>query len=115
MQQMTVTRDRTTQVISVEVSGVPDIDVTQHYHRKPRAFRPDRAIVTIVDGEVLEVKASGGLVLKSGAASTETRERWEWHSARTYGLGGTFENAPKWVTTLVHDAPAGVVRWAFTE
>jgi hypothetical protein len=104
-----VKQDTTTRVITLEVQGVPDVDVTRHYHRKPRIFRPDSVTIQLVDGEVNRVKASGGLVLKSGAASTEVEEKEEW----TTGLYGSanLADAPEWLALLVKDAPHGVTTW----
>jgi hypothetical protein len=105
-----VTEDHTTRVISLDVAGAPDIDVTRSYHRKPRIFRPERAWLTIHDGELRSVKVMGGLVLKSGAASTEVGE-----SETFYPEGGwnspKLSTAPEWVQLIVAEAPAGVTTW----
>lgn len=99
-----VTRDTTVRTIELGVEGVPDIDVTT-YHRKPRIFRPDRMTITVTDGEVSRVNVSGGLVLKSGKASTEVRENQRWWTTRE------IQGAPDWVQTLIKEAPAGVTFW----
>lgn len=106
-----VTRDTTTRTISLNVIGVPDIDVTRTYHRKPRIFRPDRVVIRVVNAEIHSVSASGGLVLKSGAASTEVREGWQWHPDTDFGIDSNISTAPAWVHTLVNGALVGITFW----
>ncbi len=104
-----VKRDHTARTITLEVTGVPDVDVTRSYHRKPRIFRPDSVTITVSDGEIQTVVASGGLVLKSGAASTEVRESEKWYSGTW--TSPKIKDAPEWLATLIREAPAGVTSW----
>ncbi len=107
--QAAVKRDTTVRTITVEVVNTPDIDVTRSYHRKPRIFRPDTVVITQVDGEIQNARVSGGLVLKSGAASTEVRESEKWHT----GSWSTpkLSDAPDWLQAIIDEAPQGVTTW----
>lgn len=106
-----VTRDTTTRTIFLEVAGAPDVDVTRAYHRKPRILRPQKAIIQIVDGKTLDLKVTGGLVLKSGAASTDVKENYAWHREGSWGTGESIDKAPDWVRLLWNEAPQGVTTW----
>jgi hypothetical protein len=97
-------------VIAIEPGSVPDLDVTRSWHRKPRVIRPDRAVLTIVDGEQTILKVSGGLVLKSGAASTEVSDTWEWRR-RGYREPDKIDSAPEWARWLWDEAPEDVTIW----
>jgi len=105
-----VKSDRTVRTIQIEVEpgSVPDIDVTGPWHRKPRIFRPDLVTLTVTDGEVSRVNVSGGLVLKSGAASTEVHEKQCWYSS---DLTQRADQLPVWVRTLMFEAPDDVITW----
>lgn len=104
-----VETDGTVRTIRVKVEAVPDIDVTRSYHRKPRIFRPESVVITLVDGVISQAKVSGGLVLKSGAASTEVGESETWRS----GSWSTpkLAEAPAWLARLMDEAPSGVTTW----
>ncbi len=104
-----VEKDTTTRTITVKIEpgSVPDIDVTT-YHRKPRIFRPDNVTLTVTDGEVSRVNVTGGLVLKSGGASTEVRENQRWYSS---DLTRHANRLPAWVRTLMDEAPRHVTSW----
>ena len=107
--QAAVRQDQTVRTITLGVHGVPDIDVTRSYHRKTRIFRPERVVITLVDGKVSRVVTSVGLVLKSGRASTEVRENEEW---TVKGWSGTkLTDAPEWLALLIAEAPQGVTTW----
>lgn len=105
-----VANDTTTRTITLEVANAPDIDVTRSYHRKPRIFRPERVTVNLVDGEMSSIEVSGGLVLKSGATSTEVGE-----SQTFYPVGGwsspQIDKAPQWLQTVAAEAPEGILTW----
>lgn len=103
--QATVAADNTVRTIRLTVHNVPDIDVTMSYHRKPRIFRPEHATVRLVDGEIGTVVVSGGLVLKSGAASDLVSE-----SVTYYGVK-ELDKAPEWVRVIAAEAPHGVTTW----
>lgn len=102
--------DQTVRTIQIEIDpgSVPDIDITRSYHSRPRIFRPDLVTLTVTNGEVSQVNVSGGLVLKSGAASTGVRENQRWHSLN---LTLYADRIPAWVRTLMSEAPDNVTTW----
>ena len=91
--------------IQLDVEDVPDIDVTQSWHRKPRVFRPDHVTIVFSNGQISSVNVSGGLVLKSGRPSTEVRDNVRWYSP------AELTRMPEWVKRLVDEAPSGVTTW----
>jgi hypothetical protein len=101
--------DTTVRTIRVKVEAVPEIDVTRSYHRKPRIFRPEYVVITLKDGVVSQARVTGGLVLKSGKASTEVGESETW-SAGSWNSPKLAE-APAWLARLVDEAPSGVTTW----
>lgn len=101
-----VKTDVTHRTIWVEVSGVPDIDLTQHYHRRTRAIRPDVLKIELTDGKPTGITALGGLVLKSGGASASARDEKRW-----YGPNDLEREAPEWVRLIVSEAVHGVTTW----
>ena len=103
MMKINVTSDVTRRTIWVDVEGVPDIDLTQYYHRKPRAIRPDMLKIEVTDGELTGITAFGGLVLKSGGASALARGEKRW-----YGPNDLENDAPEWVGRAVAEAVFGV-------
>jgi len=105
-----VTSDRTVRTIQIEIEpgSVPDIDITRSYHHRPRIFRPDIITLTVTDGEVSRVNVSGGLVLKSGAASTEVHEKQCWYSS---DLTQHANQLPVWVRRLMSEAPDDATSW----
>ena len=107
----TVRHDTTERTITLEVSGVADIDATRSWHQLPRVFRPDHVTVRTVDEELREIKVSGPMVLKSGQVSASVREDWSWHPDTGWGTGDKISTAPEWVRTLATQAPAGVTSW----
>lgn len=102
-----VVKDEVTRVIRVDLKDVPDVDITT-YHRKPRIFRPDHVSITILDGTVDRVSLSGYLVLKSGWTSAAVRDSKRWYSSELASL-------PKWLQTVVDEAPKGVTIWRTAE
>lgn len=102
--------DRTVRTIGVtiEPGSVPDHDVTRPWHKKPRAIRPDHLAVVTTNGELEEIRLSGGLVLKSGAASTEVREAERWYG--TYG-DHKLTDLPGWLSTAVQAVLDGQTVW----
>lgn len=103
--QAQVSRDDTRRTIVIDVSGVPDIDITRSYHKKPRAFRPDKVSLTFTNGALDGIVVSGYLVLKSGGVSDVVRESQRWYSVRDE------TTLPGWLQLLIDEAPAGVVLW----
>lgn len=104
-----VTKDTTVRTITLEVVNAPDIDVTT-YHRKPRIFRPDTAIVGLVDGKLTSVKTMGGLVLKSGAASDAVREGTTYYPDDSW-CAPKIKDAPEWVRVIAAEAPLDRTSW----
>lgn len=105
-----VKTDRTVRTIGVtiEPGSVPDHDVTRSWHKKPRIIRPDYLTVITVNGELEDVKLTGGLVLKSGAASTEVREVDRWYGA--YG-DHKLADLPEWLSPVVQAVLDGQTTW----
>ena len=107
-----VTVDQTVRTIQVDVEpgSVPDLDVTQTWHRKARMIRPKQAILKLVNGRATIITVIGGLVLKSGAASTQVTESAEYRR-QSYHDRDQIDRAPEWVQLLWNEAPANVVTW----
>lgn len=105
-----VEKDTTVREITIAVGEVPDIDITRPWHSKPRIFRPYRAVIRIVDGETRNIRVTGGMVLKSGNASTEQTGNREWRR-ESYTDNDRIENAPAWVRMLWNEAPRHITSW----
>lgn len=105
-----VEKDQTVREIVIAVGEVPDIDITQAWHSKPRVFRPYRAVIRIVDGVTRNIMVSGGMVLKSGDASTEQTGKRDWRRD-AYSDSDRIESAPPWVRVLWNTAPGGMTAW----
>lgn len=103
--QAQVSHDDTRRTIVIDVSGVPDIDITRSYHKKPRGFRPDKVSLTLINGALGGVNVSGYLTLKSGGTSDLVRENQRWYSVRE------LTELPGWLQLLIEEAPAGVTLW----
>lgn len=95
--------------IAIESGSVPDIDITRSWHRRPRLIRPILATLQVVNGEQKALTVTGGLVLKSGAASTEVQDVQEYR--RTSVIHENIAQAPAWVRVLWDEAPAGLTSW----
>ena len=106
----TVQHDFTKRVITLEVSGVPDLDVTENWHHKDRTMRPDYVEMTLVDGEFRQFVASGSL-LKGDGQPGRNRATWKCSATGARYERRTLDKAPEWVQTLVREAPAGVTSW----
>lgn len=109
-----VTEDQTIRTITITVQGVPDIDVTQPWHREPMVCRPDQVVLTVVDGQATDIEVTGWRVLKSGVASTQLRGQFEW-SDHAYREREQIGSAPEWVRLIWEQAPTGTTTWAVTE
>lgn len=103
-----VRNDTTTRIITLEVSGVPDVDITENWHHRDRLIRPDHVTLQLTDGEVREVKASGPVVRKDGSPGGQRGDA-TWRTGRYERR--TLDGAPEWVHTLVREAPEGVTDW----
>lgn len=96
----TVKTDTTTRVVEADVQDVPDIDVTRSYHFKPRVMRPNRITLTMINGSFARVNISGGLVLKSGAASESITVDQTWYRGDVHRHPN---NMPEWAKAFVKD------------
>jgi hypothetical protein len=105
-----VERDNTGRTITISVSDVPDLDVTEKWDRKPKFIRPDRAVIIVHNGETVSIKVSGGQILKSGEPSTSVQGDWIWRQASFSG-DKDITVAPQWVRDLWDQAPSGTVAW----
>lgn len=108
--QARVKTDRTvrTIIVTIKPGSVPDHDVTRSWHRKPRIIRPDSLKVVLADGNLDEVTLFGGLVLKSGAASTEAGDKDRWYGA--YG-DHKLADLPGWLAPVVQAVIDGQTVW----
>lgn len=106
-----VRNDTTTRIITLEVSGVPDVDVAQSWHRQPRIMRPEHVTIRIVDAQVKELRAAGPLIRKNGEPGLQ-RADTSWWPTDVYGHQRHVDGAPEWVRTLWAQAPAGVTSWS---
>jgi hypothetical protein len=106
-----VKRDNVVRTIDLEVSGVPDLDVTRSWQKKARVIRPDGALIKVVDGVRQHIKVWGPLVLKSGGTSDSVRDHWEWTLGRYTGKENHIDHAPEWVRLLWTEAVNGVTSW----
>lgn len=109
-----VTHDQTVRTIQIQIEpgSVPDLDITRSYHRKPRLIRPALATLRVVDGQQAVIKVVGGLVLKSGAASADVTDNWEYRAA-SYHDRESIAKAPAWVRALWDEAPTGLTVWQY--
>lgn len=105
-----VRHDTTEWVITLEVSGVPDLDVTENWHHWPRTIRPDHVTIHLVDDRVKDLTASGPLVKRNGEPGNN-RATWRLYPTGTRYQSVTLDMAPEWVRTLWREAPAGVTSW----
>lgn len=106
-----VKTDRTvrTVIVTIEPGSVPDHDVTRSWHKKPRVIRPEVLTVRTLNGDLESVGLSGGLVLKSGAASTEVKDGDKWYVR--YEL----TDLPGWLSPVVQAVIDGRTSWQDSE
>lgn len=119
MMRASVTSDKTTRVIELEL--IPDgaawdlFDTTATWRKVPRIFRPDRARLVLDQDEVRSISVSGQLVLKSGAVSDSHQSR----DSMTWAAGGyqrgKLADAPEWVAEIVAQAPHGITAYTWTD
>jgi hypothetical protein len=113
-----VTRDTSRREIQFEIKQgrVPDLDVTESWHRNPKFVRPTRGELVLVDGEVRRITVQGGLVRKNGEASELVLIRREWRSTTGSHLEKQrIENAPEWVRHIWKEAAHGVTSWTYAD
>jgi len=107
-----VTKDTSTRTIELELEGLPDIDITERYHAKPRSIRPDKARINIVSNETRSIVIYGGLVKKSGQPSEHVRESTTY-SRNAYRDRERLDQAPGWVQELFNQAPTGITSFSW--
>jgi hypothetical protein len=110
----TVRNDTTERVITLEVSGTPDLDVTESWHHKDRTIRPDHLEITMVDEEFRQAVVSGPMVKATGEPGL-VRVSWRYAHPDARYERHTLDKAPEWVQRLVREAPAGVLTWGEPE
>lgn len=106
-----IKEDVTERSVTIEVSDVTHLDVTESWNRRERVIRPDRVVVTIVDGELDNVQVSGFLLLKSGEPGRH-RDHRLYHLPAWREYRHTMDEAPEWVRTLTSEILAGVTSWS---
>lgn len=92
-----------TRELSIRIVDGPELDVSEPHHRRPRRIRVDRVLITVLNGQTTMLRAAGGVLLKSGAASIGQ------HGSKTWV--GSIDKAPEWAQLLWREAPAGVTDW----
>lgn len=103
-----VSRDTTDRTIEIKVADGPLLDVTRSWHTKTRLIQVQAVTIRTINGETRGIKATGGLVLKSGRTSDQRWGELSWGT----GLGlDRIDTAPEWVQILWREAPAGVTGW----
>lgn len=107
----TVTKDIGTRTIELALEGLPDLDVTESWHKDRKYIRPDKATIHIRDNETRSINVMGGVVKKSGQPSEHVRTNRTF-TPRAYRIEERIEDAPGWVQELFNQAPAGIT--AFT-
>lgn len=106
-----VKSDRTTRTIEIDLFGMPDIDVTQSYHRRTRIFRPDKARIRITDGVTVHLKVSGPLVITGDMVSARSILNKNWHRSDRMGVGEPIGKAPDWARAIWDQAGTGIKYW----
>jgi hypothetical protein len=111
-----VVKDTGTREIELAVEGLPDLDVTESWHRKPRFIRPDKASVRLVNGQTRSIIINGYLIKASGQPSDSVRDKRVF-VPNGYRTTEHLANAPGWVRELFAQAPTGIAEftWASAE
>ena len=108
-----VISDKSTRKIELELDGLPDLDVTESWHRRPRVIRPFKATIVVSDGETRSINILGGVIKASGQPSDTVRDGRTYH-IKAYREHERVENAPGWVRELFEQAPSGIVEFTWT-
>jgi hypothetical protein len=108
-----VTRDNSTRTIELEVEGVPDLDVTESWHRQPRVIRPDKARINVVDNEAHAIVVFGAVIKKSGHPSEHVRGD-RTYRPQAYRETERLDLAPGWIKKLFAQAPLGIREFTWT-
>lgn len=104
-----VTSEVTELTVTIEVSDVPDIDITERWHTRPRSFRPEAMVIKAVSGpsgkiEFSSVEVRGGQMLMSGQPSENVIGKKTWFAERPYYAESTWiSTGPDWVQNIVGD------------
>jgi len=106
-----VERDNLARKITIKVVDGPILDVSESWHTKPRRIRVERITITIFNGETTSMVVTGGIVLKSGAASTGQRGQLEWSAQALVG-SQLISRAPAWAQLIWRQAPVGETYWS---
>lgn len=109
-----INKDWTVRTIHIEIEpgSVPDLDVSQAWHKRVRQIRPDLAILTIADSIPSFIEVSGKLVLVNGSISpgdNATRDSRKWWGDNSWRE--KIGEAPEWVQRLWREAPSQVGSW----
>jgi hypothetical protein len=108
--QAAIVQRTSLEVVRIGVLDVPDLDISEGHHRRPRIIRPDQISLEIRDDEPDRVELSGPIVLRSGQLSIETRGNYVW----TYS-GFRLNNistAPEWIHKLIQAVIDGETSWS---
>ena len=108
----TVFSDVSTRKIELTLEGLPDLDITQSWHSKPRTIRPDKAIIHISSGETRSINVMGYLVKKSGQPSDSVRDNLTF-TTQPYRVKERLDQAPGWVQELFTQAPLGITEFSW--
>jgi hypothetical protein len=103
-----VRRDTTERIITLDLSGTPDVDVAENWHRQTRLIRPNSVTIRLRDAEVYEVTAIGPITRKDGSPG-DRYGSMSWRAGRREQR--TLDGAPDWIHTLVRYALTGATNW----
>lgn len=92
----TIRRDEVTRKVNLGLSNVPDVDVTETWHKRKRVFRPDSMWLSKAPYG-LEIGVSGPALLQNGTPG-ESRLEMVWYSN---WITDTAKDAPDWVKEIV--------------
>jgi hypothetical protein len=99
-----VTSEVTELTVTIEVSDVPDIDITQRWHTRDRSFRPEALVIRATNGEFSSVEVRGGQMLMSGQPSENVVGKKSWYAEQPWHAQSTWlKAAPDWVQNIVGD------------
>lgn len=106
-----VSKDEITRIVTIAVTEVPDIDISETFHRAPRIIRPDQAILVIRDDVPRRIEVTGPIVLKSGKVSAETKGRRTWYGSSSLVTRDRVDASPEWVQELWFGVEKGHTEW----
>jgi hypothetical protein len=102
-----VTSDKSTRTIELSLEGMPTLNVTESWHTAPRLILPDKARLTITDGEPRSIVVFGAVIKKSGQPSEHVRADRTYRPT-AYRETERLDLAPGWVKELFTQAPIGI-------